>query len=140
MVGGPVSKRSAALRAAGMAILATTVAHSSGCSGETSGPVSGTLQVDLTTPFTDDGALLFTVSGGRLDSVEAGGYSLYSSRADASTLEVIVTGNLSSGMIARVHIPDGRLAAQYSVNVIQAAARVSYAQRDPAVYHLMLSE
>jgi hypothetical protein len=131
-----MNKSSAALWAAGMAILATTVAHSSGCSGEPSEPVSGTLQVDLTTPFTDDGALLFTVTGGRVDSVE----TLYSSRPDAVTLEVILTGDLRSGTIARMHIPDGRLAAQYSVKVIQAAARVSYAQRDPVAYELMLSE
>ena len=109
-----------------------------GCSGEPSAPQAATLEVTLSSPFTDDGALWFTVRGGRVDSVASANYILYSSRSDANTLEVIVTGQLSSGTIARVHIADERLAPQYSVQVIQAAARTSYVQRDPKAYGLTL--
>jgi hypothetical protein len=110
----------------------------SGCSEPPSATVSTTLAVTLSSPFTDDGGLLFTISGGPVDSVETPGYALYSSRTDANTLELIVSGQLISGTIARVHIPNDRLVPQYSVKVLQAAARSSYAQRDPAAYGLTL--
>jgi hypothetical protein len=110
-----------------------------GCSDTASEPVAGTLQVALTSPFTDDGALLFTITGGRIDSVEAAGLTIYTSRPDASTLEVILLGNVGSGTIARLNIPDERLASQYSATLSQAAARGTYAQRDPAGYHLDLA-
>jgi len=83
--------------------------------------------------------LLFTVTGGRVDSVESSGYTVYLSRPDANTLEVIVTGQLSSGAIARLHIPSERLGPAYSASLIQAAARGSYTQRDPAAYGLTLA-
>lgn len=109
-----------------------------GCSGQPSAPVAATLQVSLSTPFNDDGALLFTVTGGRVDSVDAPGYTLYSSRTDPATLQVIVTGNLSPGIVAHVHIPDERVALQYSANISQVAARETYIERDPASYRLEL--
>lgn len=109
-----------------------------GCSGQPSAPVAATLQVSLSTPFNDDGALLFTVTGGRVDSVDAPGYTLYSSRTDPATLQVIVTGNLSPGSVAHVHIPDERVALQYSASISQVAARETYIERDPASYRLEL--
>ena len=109
-----------------------------GCSGQPSAPVAATLQVSLSTPFNDDGALFFTVSGGWVDSVDAPGYTLYTSRPDPATLQVILTGNLSPGSVARVHIPDERAAAQYSATIGQVAARETYIERDPASYRLEL--
>jgi hypothetical protein len=109
-----------------------------GCSGQPSAPVAATLQVSLSTPFNDYGALLFTVTGGRVDSVDAPGYNLYTSRTDPATLQVIVTGNLSPGIVAHVHIPDERVALQYSASISQVAARETYIERDPASYRLEL--
>jgi len=109
-----------------------------GCSGQPSAPVAATLQVSLSTPFTDDGALLFTVTGGRVDSVDAPGYTLYTSQTDPATLQVILTGNLSPGIVAHVHIPDERVASQYSASINQVAARETYVARDPASYHVEL--
>jgi hypothetical protein len=111
----------------------------SACSGEPAAPRSATLDLTLSSPFADDGALWFTVTGGRVDSVTSGGYTLYSSRPDPNTLEVIVTGQLGSGTLAQVHIPDEGLVSQYSVKVKQAAARSSYAQRDPEAYRVTLA-
>jgi len=110
-----------------------------GCSELPSASESASLAVTLSSPFPDDGALLFTITGGRVDSVESSGYTVYSSRPDANTLEVIVTGQLSAGTIARVHIANERLIPAYSARVIQAAARGSYIQRDPAAYGLTLA-
>ena len=52
-------------------IVAGALGMLNGCSGQPSAPVAATLQVSLSTPFNDDGALLFTVTGGRVDSVDA---------------------------------------------------------------------
>jgi len=109
-----------------------------GCSGQPSAPVAATLQVSLSTPFNDDGAVLFTVTGGRVDSVDAAGYTLYTSRTDPATLQVILTGDLSPGIVAHVHIPDERGASQYSATISQVAARETYIERDPASYRLEL--
>jgi hypothetical protein len=109
------------------------------CSHDDSGPTAGILNVNLSTPNTDDGALLFTVSGGPVDSVAAPDLRLYSARLDPTTLRVIVMGNLGSGGVARIYIADSRLASNYSATVNQVAARGSYTQRDPAAYTLSLS-
>jgi hypothetical protein len=106
------------------------------CSSESSGPAAASLDVSFSTSAGDDGAVLFTVLGGPVDSVEAPGYQLYSARLDAKTLRVVVVGNLSSGTIARIHIADERSLPQYSAVINQVAARGSYMQRDPVSYSL----
>ena len=109
-----------------------------GCS-EPPGPSAATLQLALATPAQDDGAVLFTISGGPVDSIDVSDYQLYSNRVDANTLRVIVTGALKPGVIARIHIPDQSRIADYSGTMNQVAARASYAQRDPAGYGLTLA-
>jgi hypothetical protein len=109
------------------------------CSGENIGPVAGMLNVSLASPQGDEGAVLFTVTGGPLDTVEAVGHGLYSARIDASTLRVVVTGDLSSGIIARIRIPDDRQASHYTATVSQVAQRSRYTQRDPAGYVIALA-
>jgi len=131
--------RRAAIPPLGWAVVVTgALGLLSGCSEQASGPVATTLQVSLSTPYTDDGALLFTVTGGQVDSVEAAGYTIYTSRPDATTLQVILTGNLSPGNVAQLQIADERLASQYSASVNQVAARATYVERDPASYRLDL--
>src|SRR4051794_26433603 len=131
-------KQPARLFGCSIVVLAGVLGMLDGCSGQPSAPVAATLQVSLSTPFNDDGALLFTVTGGRVDSVDAPGYTLYTSQADPATLQVILTGNLSPGIVAHVHIPDERVASQYSASISQVAARETYIERDPASYHLEL--
>jgi hypothetical protein len=111
----------------------------SSCSSEPPGPIEGTLNLTLGTPNPDDGAVLFTVSGGPVDSVEASGFAVYSARVDANTLRVIVAGELGSGRLARIHIPDSREIGRYSAAMVQVAARVSYQQRSPEGYVLTLA-
>jgi hypothetical protein len=93
----------------------------------------------LATPNTDDGAVLFTISGGPVDSVAAAGHQVYSALLDANTLRVVVMGDVGSGLLATIYIADTRLASGYSATVNQVAARGSYAQRDPASYSLSVS-
>jgi hypothetical protein len=89
--------------------------------------------------ITVDGAVLVTIAGGPVDSVEAAGYSVYLARIDPSTVRVIVAGDLTSGTIAHIHIPDHRRLSQYSATINQVAARTSYRQRSPAAYALTLT-
>ncbi len=110
-----------------------------GCSSEPPGPSAATLQVALATPAPDDGAVLFTITGGPVDSIDAADYQVYSNQRDANTLRVIVMGALKPGIIARIHIPDQSRIADYSGMVNQVAARASYTQRDPAGYGLTLA-
>jgi len=107
-----------------------------GCSNNT-GPVAGALAVTLTSPRQDDGAVLFMVYGGPVDSIESVGYPVYFARA-ADTVKVIITGSVVAGSIARVHIPDSRQASRYGSRIGQVAERGTYAQHDPAGYDLSL--
>ena len=108
-----------------------------GCSNST-GPTAGILNLTVASPHKDDGGIMLSVYGGPVDSVEAVGYVIHAARA-ADSVKMIVTGNLGSGVIARVHIPDSRQAARYSVQITQVAARQTYAQRDPAGYTVSLA-
>lgn len=107
-----------------------------GCSNNT-GPVAGALAVTLTSPRQDDGAVLFMVYGGPVDSIESVGYPIYLARA-ADTVKVIITGSVGPGPIARVHIPDSRQASRYGSRIGQVAERRTYVQRDPAGYAVSL--
>jgi hypothetical protein len=109
-----------------------------GCS-EPTGPIEGKLNVILATPNSDDGAVLFTLSGGPVDSLEAVGYTVYSARIDHNTVRVIVTGALASGLVVRAHIPDHRQISGYSAIMNQAAAHTTYQQRDPSGYSLTVT-
>ena len=109
----------------------------SGCSNNT-GPTAGTMNVSLSSPRDDDGAVLLTIFGGPVDSIESVGFRVHSAQAGADSVKLIITGNLRSGSIARIHIPDTRQASRYSARISQVAARATYAQREPAAYTIAL--
>jgi hypothetical protein len=119
--------------------LATAAAYLSGCSAEPAGPDAAMLTLEFVSPAKDDGAVLFTISGGPVDSVATAGYAVYLARVDANTVRVILSGELTSGAIAQVHVPDDRRLSHYSATIDQVAARTSYTQRDPAAYVLTLT-
>jgi hypothetical protein len=122
----------------GCATLMATLGCLGACSGAPSAPVATTVQVVMSSPYSDDGGVLFTVAGGPVDSLSTTEYTLFSSRDNPRTLQVIVTGNLSTGALATLYLPDERLLPQYSVSLNQAAARASYTERDPAGYRVTL--
>jgi hypothetical protein len=109
------------------------------CSHDISGSTGGTLTVNLASPNRDDGAVLFTVSGGPIDSVASPGHQIYAARLDSNTLRLIVTGDIVSGTIATIYLADMHLASSYSATVNQVAARGSYVQHDAASYTLTLA-
>ncbi|HEV2085510.1 MAG TPA: hypothetical protein VGR09_10535 [Gemmatimonadales bacterium] len=103
------------------------------------GPTAGVLNVKLSSLRGDDGAVLFTISGGPVESVEAVSGTARSAQIDANTLRVVITGNLSAGAIARVRIADVTQASRYSAAVNQVAARSSYVPRDAGQYSITLA-
>jgi len=101
------------------------------------GPTAGWLTVQLTTPHTDDGAVQLSVSGPAIDSVKIVGYDGFESHS-VTQADLVATGTISNGNVARIHVPDLSRTAQYQVSVSAAAARDSYALQDLAGYRAVL--
>jgi hypothetical protein len=117
----------------------------SGCGSDsgtptTPTPVAGALTATLATPNSNDGALLFTVSGGRVDSVTAGDARLVSTALGAAgATSALVMGTLANGsVVARVWVPDVSAASQYSVSIGQVAARKTYVLQSLTGYRITL--
>ena len=107
-----------------------------GCGGgtEPTQPTAGPLDLVLSTPNNGDGAILLTVSGGAIDSVSAAGYPIHAARASGTSFRVVVTGAITDGTIARVHVPNTALAGSYAVTISDVAEAGTYALRNLAGY------
>ena len=104
------------------------------CSGGSSTPMASTtagpLDLVLSSPNADDGALLIEVSGAPVDSVTAAsGYVVYAGAPGGAARRIIVQGTIAAGPVARIWVPDATASAAYHATVLQAAARGTYAQR-----------
>lgn len=123
-----------------LVLLALASACGDGGPTEPAGPVPGVLKIALATPNADDGALLFTVSGGRVSTVDAAtGYQIYTAQPDTMTTRILVTGDIAAGEVVRIHVPDTRSAAAYHATIAQAASRMTFAQRALAGYALAVA-
>jgi hypothetical protein len=127
----------------GAALLSALVA-SAGCGGSDSGPtgpVAGPLRVVLTSPNTDDGAVMFQVIG-VVDSVAApAGLTLFQSEPGPNVLRAIVTGNIISGSnLLTVYVADVGKASSLATQVLQVAAQGSFAQRPAGAYSLQVKK
>lgn len=95
--------------------------------------VAGVLTLELTSPNTNDGAVQFAVSGPAIDSVRAMGYDGLTSALPGQA-QVIVTGSVANGTVARVYVHDIAKATEYRAWVVAAAVRSSYQLQDVASY------
>ncbi len=126
---------------------ALVLAGALGCGGDApsptapTGPVAGVLKVSLVTPNADDGAVLFTISGGPVSSVETASpsFQVYAAIPDTNTARVLVTGDLVAGTVALLHVADTRRAASYRATIAQAASRSSFAQQVLTGYSLRVA-
>jgi hypothetical protein len=126
--------RSAALLAALLAL---------GCGGNDgpTGPVAGTLRVVLTSPNTDDGAVMFQVTGIIDSAVVPAGFTLYQSEPGPNVLRAIVTGNIASGgSLLTLYVADVGKASSFSTQVLDVAARSTWAQRPVGGYSLQVQK
>ena len=125
--------------ASGLVLLAVTACGASAPTSSTdpepeTKAVPGWLTVQLDTPNTDDGAIQLRVSGPAIDSIKAetrfDGFGVTS----GSSANLVITGSISDGTVARFRVPDVGRAAQYSVSVQAVAQRSTYELRSVTGY------
>ena len=115
-------------------ILALALMALLSCSSEDApptGPSPGQLEIRLTGPA-GVGAVLLLVDGGEIDSVEAVGYFTASSLYSGLARRVLVAGQDLGGVVARIEVPDRRVA--YRATILQIADGATYQLLDPAGY------
>ncbi|MGH7594551.1 MAG: hypothetical protein ACRELE_11980 [Gemmatimonadales bacterium] len=117
------------MRRVALAMLLVVVA----CSTDAATTVqAGRLALTLTTAGTTDGAIVVLVSGGPVLSVSAlAGYQL-ASNTDALGTHIMIVGNVGSGVLATLQVPDVSRASAYVATVEQVADRSSFGLLDPA--------
>ena len=118
------------------------------CSGDSNnggtGPLPsvanpGFVNVTLSTPNSNDGALLLTLSGGAIDSLTASSGSIFFASTGTNTFRVMVAGTITDGPIVRFWMPDRRNISQYLATLEQAAARSTYEQQSIGGYSLSIA-
>jgi hypothetical protein len=93
-------------------------------------PIPGWLRIRLDTQNTDDGGIMFSVTGGQVDSIRSAYSDLFTSSGSPAARRAIVAGDLTSGgIIAEILVPDVQKVADYTATVEQVAARESFVQR-----------
>lgn len=99
------------------------------CTGDSTGtgkPVgSGTLLLQLSTTHTDDGAVLFELTGPAIDTIEAVNASLrlFTRRTSDSTIVGAVVGDIAAGSVAILRVPAAGATAAHTVRVLDVADR-----------------
>lgn len=101
-------------------------------------PSAGWLTVQLTSPRADDGAVQLHITGPALDSVQVAGFEGFGT-VTSGAADLIVTGAIVSGTVARVHVADPSRVAEYRATVVAAAARATYRTQDIASYRASLT-
>lgn len=105
------------------------------------GPVPGLLAVVFQTPNGDDGGVMFTISGGLIDSVLVAGNTAQGARLGAYSVRVLVARELSPGtVLARFAVPDVSQASLYSATLEQVASRRSFVSRALDGYALTIAK
>ncbi len=123
------------LRSLALLALVGLVANCGGGGGDGGGPVEGVLQLTLNTPNTADGAILFRVNGGPVDSVSGsvmiadGQYSTVGNQT-----RIVAAGPITDGALAFLYVPDVGDVSNYAVTVEQVAHNTTFAQRSVVGY------
>ena len=99
----------------------------------------GPINIVLSSPSSNDGAVLVHVTGGTVSSIAATGYELGTATPGPDGVQFIVRGTVTSGVIARIEIPDRNKLSSYQAVVVQAAARGTYVQQALAGYAVTLT-
>lgn len=94
------------------------------------GPKAGELEVQLTTPNSDDGAIQFTataVAPLQLNELTAAcsGCKLFLVKISNTDYRGVITGNIAAGTFMRLSVPDTKARSSYSVQINAVASRTS---------------
>jgi hypothetical protein len=96
------------------------------------------LSAVLITPNANDGAVLFNIAGGPIDSITAGGARLAGDTKSGSGL--LALGPVQNGAaLALVWVPDVAKVGSYTGTVVQAAARGTYALQSLSGYKISVT-
>lgn len=104
-------------------------------------PVAGDLLVTYFRGGPQVGAMLVTITGGKVESVSArSGQALTVSYSIPmpGTTKVIIIGTLQTGDILNVRVPDISLATGYVVKVDQVADDLTFSLIDPSQHNLTI--
>ena len=130
------ARRASLLAVLVVAAVGTACGGGDGGGGPTK-PVAGELVVRLTSPNGTDGALIVRVVGPVTAVTPVGAYAI-SQVTQGNITRVIVTGDIVSGDLLRVKVPDVNQVLSYLANVEQAASRVDYALFSVSNYSLAI--
>jgi hypothetical protein len=112
-----------------------------GGGGGGGGPEPGFLNLTLSTPNANDGAVLFRVVGGTVEDVLAGAMVQDGSfTIQPSLTRIVVAGNIVDGVVAQIEVPDIADVANYSVVMEQATIRTApWTQQSLTGYSIAVS-
>ncbi|HET7565744.1 MAG TPA: hypothetical protein VFJ96_12150 [Gemmatimonadaceae bacterium] len=96
--------------------------------------VPGVLTVQLTTPHSDDAALLVTVNGSGISDVQAPSGMLLHVRQRGDTVTAALFGRIASGEVLHFSVPDVNDAAHYTAHVVQVADSTNVVRGDVEGY------
>lgn len=117
-------------------LVAGTLLSSCGGGGtEPSGPTAGVFNVTLNTPNTGDGAVLFRITGGPVDSIAGSAMIADGSyNSVGNTTRVVAAGPITDGVIVHLFVPDVSKASLYAGTMEQVAANSNFLQRSVVGY------
>jgi hypothetical protein len=106
-----------------LSVLAVTLAATLSCD---SGPTAGELDIHLTTPTNDDGAIRFVVTAQSphvLEEVSAAcvGCEVFTRKLSDTEIRVILFGSLATGIVARVMVSNTRAPSGYTLTLQEVA-------------------
>jgi hypothetical protein len=102
--------------------------------------VPGTLTIHLISAGTNDGAMVLLVGGGPVTSIEAVGSYEVTSNTDATGVHLLVVGNLATGALVRLHVPDISRVNDYLALITQVADRSNFGLIDATGYSVTIDQ
>ena len=100
--------------------------------------VENWLDVRLSGTLEGSSALLFQVVGGPVDSVSSDKHTVFYSEQTSNELQVLLVGELTNDVVARVWVPDPSLSERYSAVLEQSATTEGFEQQSVTGYSLDL--
>ena len=92
------------------------------------GPKAGELEVSLTTPNSDDGAIQFTATAATPLTITGAtaacaGCKIFLVKISNTQYRGVVTGNVVAGPLMRLSVPDTRVRSSYTIQLNAIASR-----------------
>ena len=122
--------------------MATSLVLLLACGG-TTGPVAGTLKVNLASPNNGlDGAVLLVLSAPvpPASVSAAAGLTLWGGPVTTANAKLVLTGNVTSGTILTLQVDDINRVRQYTVTVEQVALTAGYQLESLAGYSVTVTK